>query len=56
MLLAMGIVLVVVWLVGTVIFHVVAGLMYAALVVGVMLIVWHWVTRSMHHRRPTSKP
>ncbi|MDA8200088.1 MAG: hypothetical protein M0Z54_11810 [Thermaerobacter sp.] len=55
MLLTIGIGLVLIWLMGAVIFHVVAGLMYAALVLGLILIAWHWVSRAMHHPKPTSK-
>ncbi len=55
MLMTMGIVLVLVWLAGAMIFHVLGGIMYAALVVGLILIVWHWVSRAMDHRRSSSK-
>ena len=55
MLLTVGIVLVVGWLAGTLIFHVVAGLGYAVLALGLVLIVWHGVTRPSRPRRPPPK-
>ncbi len=55
MLLTVGIVLVVGWIVGTLIFHVAAGLTYAALALGLVLIVWHGVTRPARPRRPPPK-
>lgn len=50
MLLWIGIALVVLWVLGFLLFHVLGSLIHLALIVAVVAIVWHFVAGAMRRR------
>jgi hypothetical protein len=54
-LLVIGLILLAAWVFGALVFHLVGSLMYAALVIGAVLVVWHFVSRAMAGGRSPEK-